>query len=278
MTLIVRDMLFHYEAEGQRTSRAPLDLTGYALPLPSHGTVALLGESGSGKSTLLNVLGLLWDKGLAQGTVSFDGEEKTLQDLPGPDQARLRREEFGFVFQSSYLLPHFTVRQNISVPLELAGIGRAEQQRRVDALLDEAGLRPLAEKPARELSGGERQRAAILRAIVHDPRLVFADEPASNLDRQNEEMVLALLAHWRDGKLDYQAPRRGRTLFLVSHSLRQVRRVRPDHLLLLFEGKVVGECIQPSALEDDEIYDAIERGAVPAERPEVISATGGCNS
>ncbi len=277
MTLNARKLLFHYEPKGQRPPRAPLDLTGHDLPLPAEGTVALLGESGSGKSTLLNVLGLLWDQALAGGAVTYEGASAPLQDLPRAEQARLRREEFGFVFQSSYLLPHFSVRQNVSVPLELARVAPEEQDRRVVALLAAAGLSPHIDRPARKLSGGERQRAAVVRAIIHDPRIVFADEPASNLDRQNAEVVLDLLAQWRSGGLSYQATRPRRLLVLVSHSLRQVRRVGAEHLILLFDGKVVGNRAYPGTLDDDAVYEAIERGITPSPRPQVIAASGGHN-
>lgn len=167
------------------------------------------------------------------------------------------------MFQSSYLLPHFSVGQNVAVPLELAKVAPGEQASRVGALLDRAGIGHLESKAARKISGGERQRAAVVRAIVHDPRVVFADEPASNLDRQNAEVVLSLLADWRDGKLPYQSPGGERLLFLVSHNLRQVRRVRTDHFLLLFDGKVVGRRVYPETLRDNQVYEAIERGVVP---------------
>jgi ABC-type lipoprotein export system ATPase subunit len=260
------DLLFVYP--GPPPERPPLDLRGLTLTLPAGGTVALLGESGSGKSTLLNLLGLLWDRPPAAGSVVYHHGRTTAAAarLSRRQHARLRRDEFGFIFQSSFLLPHFTVEQNVAVPLELGGLGRAAIRERVGALLAITGLEDLARRPARTLSGGQRQRVAVLRAIVHDPVVVFADEPASSLDRHNAEVIHDLLARWRRGQLGFQADRPAgiRTLFLVSHNLREVRRMHAESVLLLFDGQVVGGRAYPiHALDDAAIYAAVERGVEP---------------
>lgn len=216
-------------------------LDGVSLSIPGGGVVALLGSSGSGKSTLLNVLGLLWGRNPTAGTVLYE-RGKTRWNYSDPActpqvQDELRAREFGFALQSSYLLPHFTAMQNLAVPLELRGDARAERTRRVEALLARAGLLHKAADKARTLSGGERQRIAVLRAIVHDPFVVFADEPISNLDPHNARLVLDLLADWRAG--EGEPAREGeRTLVLVVHDP-EIAWERADAFIVLRQGRVV---------------------------------------
>lgn len=151
--------------------------------------VAVMGESGVGKSTLLNLIAGL-DVPDA-GHIVLDGTDLTRLD----DKARtlIRRERMGFVFQAFHLLPHLTVARNVRLPLDLAGVPRAEAERRTQAILEAAGIASLARDYPRTLSGGEAQRTAIARALVHQPSLVLADEPTGNLDADSAAQVLALL-------------------------------------------------------------------------------------
>ena len=170
--------------------------------------VAVMGESGVGKSTLLHLIA-----GLDRpdtGAIQFDGVDLSILD----DNAtpRLRRRHMGFVFQAFHVLPHLTVGQNVALPLLLNGVPRSEARARVMEMLAAVGLSGRADSPPRELSGGELQRVAIARALVHAPRLILADEPTGNLDRDSAESIQALL---RD-----QVQRTGAAGILVTHSSR----------------------------------------------------------
>ena len=159
------------------------------LEVPRGELVAIMGESGAGKSTLLNLIAGL-DTADA-GTITIDGTELGALD----DAARtiFRRDHLGFVFQAFHLLPHLSVAHNVRLPLDLAGVARADANARTAAVLEALGIAALARDYPRTLSGGEAQRTAIARALVHEPALVLADEPTGNLDEDTAAEVLALL-------------------------------------------------------------------------------------
>jgi putative ABC transport system ATP-binding protein len=166
--------------------------------------VALMGPSGSGKSTLMHVLGLL-DRPTS-GRYLLDGRDVgTLDDR---EQARLRREKIGFVFQFFHLVPRMTAAQNVELPMILAGVPIAERRVRVNEAVHAMGLDDRAGHRPDQLSGGQRQRVAIARATILKPAVVLADEPTGNLDRNTGREVLDLLESlWR----------RGMTLLVVTH-------------------------------------------------------------
>jgi len=151
--------------------------------------VAVMGPSGSGKSTLLNLLGLL-DRPNS-GTYRLEGRDVTT--LTQEEQARVRRERIGFVFQSFHLVPRLTAAENIALPMVLAGITPAERKARVEQALDDYGLSNRADHRPNQLSGGQRQRVAIARATIMQPAVLLADEPTGNLDRATGEEVMRLL-------------------------------------------------------------------------------------
>ena len=166
--------------------------------------IAVMGPSGSGKSTLLNLIGLL-DRPDA-GTYKLEGRDVTTLD---PDeQAKVRSERIGFIFQSFHLVPRLTAAANIELPLTLAGVPAAERAKRVTQALKEYGLTDRAHHQPNQLSGGQRQRVAIARATVQRPAVMLADEPTGNLDRATGEEVMRLLE-----ALNAQ----GVTLILVTH-------------------------------------------------------------
>jgi len=187
-------------------TRAGAVLCDVTLEVARGELVAIMGESGVGKSTLLNLIAGLDTPD--SGRIEIDGIDLGALDDSG--RTRLRRDRLGFVFQAFHLLPHLTVTQNVRLPLDLAGIGRAEADRRTAAVLDAAGIAALARDYPRTLSGGEAQRAAIARALVHEPAVVLADEPTGNLDEDSAAEVLALL---RDG-----VKQRAGSGILVTHS------------------------------------------------------------
>ena len=186
--------------------------------------VAVAGESGSGKSTLLNIVAGLDrpDRGevLLEGRALDFGDDEAL--------ALWRRRNVGFVFQAFHLLPYLTVAQNVALPLALLGTAAAERTRRAEALLESVGLPGFGARRPGSLSGGEMQRAAIARALVHEPRLVLADEPTGNLDEASAAAVLDCLAA--------AVKRAGAAAVMVTHS--PVAAARADRVLRLAGGKL----------------------------------------
>ena len=166
--------------------------------------VAVMGPSGSGKSTLLNLLGLL-DR---PNTGLYRLEGRDVTTLSPDEQARVRSERIGFVFQSFHLVPRLTAAENIALPMVLAGLAPAQRNARVKQALKDYGLENRADHRPDELSGGQRQRVAIARATIMQPAMILADEPTGNLDRATGEEVIRLL----EG-LNAQ----GVTLIMVTH-------------------------------------------------------------
>jgi len=166
--------------------------------------VAVMGPSGSGKSTLLNLLGLL-DRPNA-GSYRLEGRDVTT--LSAEEQAQVRRERIGFVFQSFHLVPRLTAAENIALPMTLAGIEPVERTERVTRALKDFGLADRADHRPDQLSGGQRQRVAIARATIMRPAVILADEPTGNLDRATGDEVIRLLEELNVG---------GVTLIIVTH-------------------------------------------------------------
>lgn len=178
-------------------------LDGVDLRIGSGEFVSVVGPSGSGKSTLLALLAGLDDP--TSGRVRIDGTDLAILDEDG--RARLRRDRIGFVFQSFQLIPSLTALENVRVPLDLAG--RRDGNDRAGHLLDRVGLADRLDHLPVQLSGGEQQRVALARAFVHDPDILFADEPTGNLDRAAGTAILGLL---RELNRDHDA-----TIVLVTH-------------------------------------------------------------
>ena len=151
--------------------------------------VAVMGPSGSGKSTLLNLLGLL-DR---PNTGMYRLEGRDVTTLSPDEQARVRSQRIGFVFQSFHLVPRLTAAENIALPMVLAGLPPAQRATRVQQALKDYGLENRADHRPDELSGGQRQRVAIARATIMQPAMILADEPTGNLDRATGEEVIRLL-------------------------------------------------------------------------------------
>ena len=166
--------------------------------------ISIIGPSGSGKSTLMHILGCLDSP--SKGTIKLDG--MMIQDATARQLATIRNRKIGFVFQFFNLLPKLTVLQNVELPMIYSGIGGRERRDRAMASLDAVGMANRAKHRPSQLSGGQQQRAAIARALVNNPRIVFADEPTGNLDSHTGEAILALFR-----KLSTE----GRTIVLVTH-------------------------------------------------------------
>ncbi len=171
-----------------KTSVQALKSIDLTIAMGEFTTIA--GPSGCGKSTLLNLIGCM-DTPTA-GEVYIEGQP--ISKLNDKQLTRLRLEKLGFIFQSFNLIPVLTVYQNIEFPLLIhGGYAPAERARRIEALLDEVGLKDQARQRSNELSGGQRQRVAIARALVTSPRIVLADEPTANLDSATGEKIIRLM-------------------------------------------------------------------------------------
>lgn len=179
-------------------------LSDINLHIASGEYVSIMGPSGSGKSTLLNIIGLL-DR---PDSGRYELDDRLITDLPETEQAQIRREKIGFVFQSFHLIPRLTAAENIELPLVLSGIPPEQRQIRVNEALQAFELKQRASHRPAELSGGQRQRVAIARATIMRPSVILADEPTGNLDHQIGAEVMALLENLHHG---------GTTLIVVTH-------------------------------------------------------------
>ncbi len=210
--------IFHM---GDQTIHA---LDNVDLSIQNGEYVSIMGPSGSGKSTLLNVIGLL-DRP-DNGRYELDG--KTVTDLSEAEQAQIRREKIGFVFQSFHLVPRLTAAENIELPLILGDVAPKTRKSRVDEALHAFDLYDRAQHRPSELSGGQRQRVAIARATIMQPTAILADEPTGNLDHQIGAEVMALLENLHET---------GTTLIIVTHDRELGDRAHRQ--LMMRDGKVI---------------------------------------
>jgi lipoprotein-releasing system ATP-binding protein len=186
---------------------------------------AIIGQSGSGKSTLLNLLGLL-DTPTA-GTIEYRGTD--VSRLGKPARAKLRNDLIGFVFQFHYLLPEFSVIDNVLMPTAIAQPVTDELRKRAVGSLVSLGLEGLADKNANDLSGGQKQRVAIARSLMNQPALILADEPTGNLDTVNTQQVYDLFRRINE--------ERGTAFLIVTHDRNVAQRA--DRILEISDGMLV---------------------------------------
>lgn len=202
-------------------------LTDLSLQLNQGEIIAIMGPSGSGKTTLLNIL---------SGVDSFDSGEIWIKDkdmtgLSPEETALFRRRHFGMIFQDFQLLESLSVKENILLPLILEKEGGEVQERKLKEILSILHLEALAEKGITEISGGQKQRTAIARAFIHNPELIFADEPTGNLDVKSTENVMRCMVHMNELF--------GTSMIVVTHDMYAASFCH--RVLILKDGRFSGE-------------------------------------
>jgi putative ABC transport system ATP-binding protein len=218
----VKGLKKHYQMGGQ-TVRA---LDGLDLDIDAHTFTVVMGPSGSGKSTLLYLLGGL-DYSTA-GEIWVDGQR--LDQMDENALALFRRRTMGFVFQSFNLIPSMTAVENVSFPMQFAGVNPSKRKTQARTILDQVGLGNRADHKPTELSGGQQQRVAIARALVNNPSLILADEPTGNLDTSSGAAIMQILSDLHTS---------GRTVLVVTHDPRMTRFA--THKIFLLDGRIVSE-------------------------------------
>lgn len=203
--------------------------------------VAIMGESGSGKTTLINIMAAL-DRP-TEGDVYLDG--KPLSDIKDKYIAEFRRDNLGFVFQDFNLLDTFNLKDNILLPLVLKGVSYKKMEKRLFSIAEELGIRGLLEKYPYEVSGGQKQRAAVARALITQPRLIYADEPTGALDSRSTDELLSLFARIND---------RGQTILMVTHSAKAASRA--GRVLFIRDGEVYHQLYR-GEMTDEQFYQKI---------------------
>lgn len=228
---------------GKRDSKFEA-LKGIDLDIESGESVAIIGKSGSGKSTLMHLLALL-DKPTS-GHINLNG--KNTSKLKQRRLNRLRNKEFGFVFQSFFMNSNDSVLNNVILPLKIAGVRRRERRRRALEALKTVELADKAGNKANDLSGGQKQRVCIARALVNNPKVIFADEPTGNLDSATGAKIEDLLFGLNREK--------GITLIVVTHD--EELAAKCGRQIRIADGKIVtdGESVakhDPSFIEDENV-------------------------
>ena len=208
------------------------------LELEDGGFVTVMGPSGSGKSTLLYTVSGM-DK-MTAGSVIFDGKE--LSSMSDKELAGLGLLEMGFIFQQMYMMKKLCVMDNIILPAYQAGRKRADINSKAETLMRRLGIIDIAEREINEISGGQLQRACLCRALINDPKVIFADEPTGALNSKAAEDVMDELC---------SANRSGTSILMVTHSARVA--ARSDRVLYLVDGNIKGEIVLGRCTEETEM-------------------------
>jgi len=203
-------------------------LKGVDLNIKQGEIVSIVGASGAGKTTLLQILGTL-DNALSKEQSELKINDVSIIDLNEKELAKFRNETLGFIFQFHQLLPEFTALENVCLPAFIKGISKTDAEKRAKELLDFLGLSHRSTHKPNELSGGEQQRVAVARALINNPKIIFADEPSGNLDSESAENLHNLFFKLRDEF--------GQTFVIVTHN-RELADMA-DRKLTMVDGKIV---------------------------------------
>lgn len=212
-------------------------LKGVSLSLHEGEVMVVMGGSGSGKSTLLHIIGAMTEA--TEGGIYLDGKKEERYGLE-PDATRIRAENIGFIFQSFQLITDFTVGENVSLPLILAGESRKSILKKTEEMLRLVKIEEKENSPVLELSGGQQQRVAIARALIHEPKILLADEPTGNLDSQTAEDIMRLFLEVRE--------KRGQSVIIVTHDPWIASYA--DRIIFLRDGRVTGKYENSSKTRD----------------------------
>ena len=200
-------------------------LHGVTMSVERGEIVSIVGASGAGKTTLLQIIGTLMEAD--EGSVTIDGvSPKGLSDAK---LSEFRNKHIGFVFQFHHLLAEFSAKENVMMPMLIAGVGRAEASKRALELLALVGMSHRTEHKPSALSGGEQQRVAIARALANNPSVVLADEPTGNLDSATREEIQSLFFDLRD--------RLGQTFIIVTHD--ETLAEHSDRKIVMSDGNIL---------------------------------------
>ena len=221
--IVVKDLIKVYKIGKSEV----IALRGLDCTIKEGRVLAIMGPSGCGKTTLLNIIGGL-DRPTA-GSVNIDG--MNLVDLSDAELVKHRRERVGIVFQFFNLVPTLTARENIELPMRLAGKSSAHMKERTDSLLRLVDMQPRADHKPDELSGGEQQRIGLATALANDPPILLADEPTGELDTVTGHQILLLFKQLRD---EYK-----KTVVIVTHDKR-IGEIA-DTIMTIVDGKITGE-------------------------------------
>ncbi|HHV28782.1 ABC transporter ATP-binding protein [Acetivibrio mesophilus] len=216
-------------------------LTDVSFSVDAGEYVSIMGESGSGKTTLLNILAAL-DKPTS-GDVLLSGKDMT--KIKDKDIAAFRRDNIGFVFQDFNLLDTFSIKDNIFLPLVLAGKDYKEMEQRIKPLAEKLGITDILKKYPYEVSGGQKQRTAVCRALITNPQIILADEPTGALDSKSTDQLLHLF-----GKINED----GHTILMVTHSVKAASHAK--RVLFIKDGVVYHQIYRGNS-GYDEMYQKI---------------------
>ncbi|MBR4305682.1 MAG: ABC transporter ATP-binding protein [Ruminiclostridium sp.] len=201
-------------------------LKDVSLEIKKGEYLCIVGKSGSGKSTLMNIIGLIETP--TAGEITIDG--KRINDCSEKEKNAIRNQTIGYIFQSFFLEPSYTVYQNVEIPLLIRGVPKKERKKLIADALNDVGLADKSSQCAATLSGGEKQRVAIARALVNSPSLILADEPCGNLDSENTGIIMDIFD---------ELHKKGKTLVLITHS--ETDSMRAERRIAIKDGYITDE-------------------------------------
>ena len=237
-------------------------LSDISLSIGNNEIVTIVGPSGAGKTTLLQIAGTL-DRP-DNGSIIYDGEE--ISCFKDKRLSRFRNRNIGFIFQFHQLLPEFTACENVAMPALIGGMSRRKAMARAAELLDLLGLSSrISHKPG-ELSGGERQRTAIARALINEPKVIFADEPTGSLDSKNRDEIRTVITDLRANL--------GQTFVIVTHD--PFMTTIADRVITMSDGKIISETTRINEVEESVQTDIHEQTEETEEPTDIAESENNC--